>query len=221
MKAVWTTDSRDGALRGPGHRGGRGRHARVAEDAARLVEVDLRREALQSPTSRGHEGRRAAASSTPSGCPAAATGPRNGQRRRPAPAPRPTAATSTRASPRPTSCIEATYHVPVHTHAPPRDARRRRRRGRATSSRSTPPPRASSRCATGVAEALGIDRKNVRVLTEHMGGGFGSKLGALGHSAAPSRSSPAGSRRRPGAPVKLMLDRQRSTSAPATRRARS
>jgi xanthine dehydrogenase YagR molybdenum-binding subunit len=29
----------------------------------------------------------------------------------------------------------------------------------------------------GVAEALGVDRKNVRVLCEHMGGGFGSKLG--------------------------------------------
>ena len=43
----------------------------------------------------------------------------------------------------------------------------------------------------GVAEALKIDRKNVHVITEHMGGGFGSKLAPVGHAAAPSRWWPA------------------------------
>jgi xanthine dehydrogenase YagR molybdenum-binding subunit len=59
----------------------------------------------------------------------------------------------------------------------------------------------------GLAEALGIDRKNVRVLCEHMGGGFGSKLGP---SASGSAFAMVACRlaRKAGAPVKLMLDRR-------------
>ncbi len=59
----------------------------------------------------------------------------------------------------------------------------------------------------GVAEALGIDRKNVRVVTEHMGGGFGSKLGpsATGSAFAVVACKLA---KQAGAPVKLMLDRR-------------
>jgi xanthine dehydrogenase YagR molybdenum-binding subunit len=59
----------------------------------------------------------------------------------------------------------------------------------------------------GVAEALNIDRKNVRVLCEHMGGGFGSKLGP---SATGSAFAMVACRlaKRAGAPVKLMLDRK-------------
>lgn len=59
----------------------------------------------------------------------------------------------------------------------------------------------------GLAEALGVDRKNVAVITEHMGGGFGSKL-------APSASGSAFAvvacrlAKKAGAPVKLMLDRR-------------
>ncbi len=58
----------------------------------------------------------------------------------------------------------------------------------------------------GVAEALGVDRKNVRVVCEHMGGGFGSKLGP---SATGSAFSVVACRlaRMAGAPVKLFLDR--------------
>jgi len=58
----------------------------------------------------------------------------------------------------------------------------------------------------GLAEALGIDRKNVKVVTEHMGGGFGSKLGP---SATGSAFAVAACRlaKSAGAPVKLMLDR--------------
>jgi len=58
----------------------------------------------------------------------------------------------------------------------------------------------------GVAEALGIDRKNVRVICEHMGGGFGSKLGP---SATGSAFSVVACRlaKLAGAPVKLFLDR--------------
>ena len=59
----------------------------------------------------------------------------------------------------------------------------------------------------GLAEALGIDRKNVRVICDHMGGGFGSK-------ASPSASGSAFAlaacklAKKAGAPVKLMLDRK-------------
>ncbi len=59
----------------------------------------------------------------------------------------------------------------------------------------------------GLAEALGIDRKNVRVICEHMGGGFGSKASP---SASGSAFAIAACRlaKKAGAPVKLMLDRK-------------
>ena len=57
-----------------------------------------------------------------------------------------------------------------------------------------------------LAEAFGLDRKNVRVITEHMGGGFGSKLSpsAVGSAFAIIACRLA---RQAGTPVKLMLDR--------------
>jgi CO/xanthine dehydrogenase Mo-binding subunit len=57
-----------------------------------------------------------------------------------------------------------------------------------------------------LAEAFGLDRKNVRVITEHMGGGFGSKLypSAVGSAFAIIACRLA---RQAGAPVKLVLDR--------------
>ena len=59
----------------------------------------------------------------------------------------------------------------------------------------------------GVAEALGIPRTKVRVITEHMGGGFGSKLAP---SATGSQFAVVACRlaKSAGAPVKLMLDRR-------------
>ena len=53
-----------------------------------------------------------------------------------------------------------------------------------------------------IAEALDIDRKNVRVICEHMGGGFGSKLGpsATGSAFAMAACKLA---KKAGAPVKL------------------
>jgi xanthine dehydrogenase YagR molybdenum-binding subunit len=59
----------------------------------------------------------------------------------------------------------------------------------------------------GLAEALGLDRKNVRVHCEHMGGGFGSKLSP---SATGSAFAVVACRlaKKAGAPVKLMLDRK-------------
>jgi xanthine dehydrogenase YagR molybdenum-binding subunit len=58
----------------------------------------------------------------------------------------------------------------------------------------------------GLAETFGLDRRKVRVITEHMGGGFGSKLypSAVGSAFAIAACRLA---RKTGAPVKLMLDR--------------
>jgi xanthine dehydrogenase YagR molybdenum-binding subunit len=58
-----------------------------------------------------------------------------------------------------------------------------------------------------LAEAFGLDRKKVRVISEHMGGGFGSKLypSAVGSAFALVACRLA---RQAGAPVKLMLDRR-------------
>ncbi len=59
----------------------------------------------------------------------------------------------------------------------------------------------------GLAEALGLPRNKVRVIMEHMGGGFGSKSypSAIGSAFAVIACRLA---RQAGAPVKLMLDRR-------------
>ncbi len=71
---------------------------------------------------------------------------------------------------------EASYYCPVHTHAPleTHGVVAAWEGDQLTIHAST---QAIFAVREGVAEALGIDRKNVRVLCEHMGGGFGSKLG--------------------------------------------
>jgi xanthine dehydrogenase YagR molybdenum-binding subunit len=55
----------------------------------------------------------------------------------------------------------------------------------------------------GVAKALGIPQANMRVITDYMGGGFGSKLGGDVQVAICARLA-----KMAGAPVKLMLDRK-------------
>jgi xanthine dehydrogenase YagR molybdenum-binding subunit len=56
---------------------------------------------------------------------------------------------------------------------------------------------------SGVAKALGIQQSNARVITDYMGGGFGSKLGGDVWIVICARLAKAA-----GAPVKLMLDRK-------------
>jgi xanthine dehydrogenase YagR molybdenum-binding subunit len=55
----------------------------------------------------------------------------------------------------------------------------------------------------GFAEGLGIPQANVRVITEFMGGGFGSKFGPDAQGIICARLA-----KQAGAPVKLMLDRK-------------
>jgi len=101
--------------------------------------------------------------------------------------------------------VEQTYRLPVHTHSPleTHGVIARWEGDQLTVYAST---QGIFTVRDGVAEALGIDRKNVRVITEHMGGGFGSKL-------APSATGSAFAivacklAKQAGAPVKLMLNR--------------
>src|SRR5262245_35323478 len=58
-------------------------------------------------------------------------------------------------------------------------------------------------CAQGFAQALGIPQPNVRVITQYMGGGFGSKFAPDAQGIICARLAKAA-----GAPVKLMLDRK-------------
>src|SRR5260370_25542053 len=100
--------------------------------------------------------------------------------------------------------VEQTYRVPVHTHSPleTHGVIAHWEGDQLTVHAST---QGIFTVRDGVAEALGIDRKNVRVITEHMGGGFGSKL-------APSATGSAFAivacklAKQAGAPVKLMLN---------------
>jgi len=102
--------------------------------------------------------------------------------------------------------VEATYYCPVHTHSPleTHGVVASWEGDQLTVHAST---QAIFAVREGLAEALGIDRKNVRVLCEHMGGGFGSKLGpsATGSAVAVVACRLA---KMAGAPVKLMMDRK-------------
>jgi xanthine dehydrogenase YagR molybdenum-binding subunit len=102
--------------------------------------------------------------------------------------------------------IEASYYCPVHTHAPleTHGVVASWEGDQLTVHAST---QGIFAVREGLAEALKIDRKNVRVICEHMGGGFGSKLGpsASGSAFAMVACKLA---KQAGAPVKLMLDRQ-------------
>jgi xanthine dehydrogenase YagR molybdenum-binding subunit len=55
----------------------------------------------------------------------------------------------------------------------------------------------------GIADGLGIPKPNARVVTDYMGGGFGSKLGADVQLVIAAKLAKAA-----GAPVKIMLDRK-------------
>lgn len=102
--------------------------------------------------------------------------------------------------------IEGTWVVPVHTHSPleTHGVIAKWEGEQLTIYAST---QGTFTVRDGAADALKIDRKNVQVLVEHMGGGFGSKL-------APSASGSAFMvvacqlAKKAGAPVKLMLDRR-------------
>lgn len=67
---------------------------------------------------------------------------------------------------------------------------------------------------TEVAEALGLPQERVRVVTQHMGGGFGAKQIMWKHSLIAALLA-----RRAGRPVQLMLDRESENLAAGNRNA--
>ena len=89
------------------------------------------------------------------------------------------------------------------THTCARDARHACASGTATSSTAWVSTQAVHGTREDFAQALKIPQANVRVITEFMGGGFGSKFGADTQGLICARLAKAAS-----APVKLMLDRK-------------
>ena len=102
--------------------------------------------------------------------------------------------------------FEGTYVLPVHTHSPleTHGVVAKWDGEQLTIYAST---QGTFTVRDGVADALKVDRKNVQVFVEHMGGGFGSKLfpSATGSAYAVVACRLA---KQAGAPVKLMLDRR-------------
>jgi len=161
----------------PLRRAGRGRGGRrladVARDAARLVKSRTRRS--PSPTSFAPPEGGRPARVRPRQEPAGPNVARKGNVAGPPAAAGAAAETSRRASPRP-SRARGNVLLPRPHPLPARDPRRG---GVLEGDQLTVYASTQGIFAVreGLAEALGIDRKNVRVLCEHMGGGFGSKLG--------------------------------------------
>jgi xanthine dehydrogenase YagR molybdenum-binding subunit len=206
VKAVWTTESRSVRFAGQDIAAVAAVSPEVAEDAARLVEVTYDERPFVTDLERAME----------DGAPLVyeegkAPGSENTPRRGNVVGPQPPRRGGARGDvekglAEADVTVEATYSIPVHTHSPLEthgvvaswDG------DQLTLHAST---QGIFTVRDGVAEALGIDRKNVTVLTEHMGGGFGSKLAP---SASGSQFAVVACRlaKQAGAPVKLMLDRQ-------------
>ncbi len=203
VKAVWTTDSRVVRFAGQDVAAVAAVSPDVARDAARLVKVSYKerpfthelREAMKPDAPRVFNLDRMP-SGRDMGRSGNVAGPRTSRANR---------GDVEKGFAEAEVIHEGTYYCPVHTHAPleTHGVVASWEGEQLTIYAST---QAIFAVREGVAEALGIDRKNVRVICEHMGGGFGSKLGP---SATGSAFSVVACRlaRQAGAPVKLMLDR--------------
>jgi xanthine dehydrogenase YagR molybdenum-binding subunit len=101
--------------------------------------------------------------------------------------------------------IEATYELPVHTHAP-LESHGVVARWNGEQLEIWASTQGTFSVRNGAADALRMDRKNVTVHVEHMGGGFGSKLGPSANGTA-FMVVACKLARLAGAPVKMMLDR--------------
>jgi len=203
VKAVWTTDSRVVRFAGQDVAAVAAVSPDVARDAARLVKVRYKerpfthelRDAIKPGAARVYDMDR---------MPTPRELPRNGNVAGPR-ASRSNRGDVEKGFAEAEVVHEASYYCPVHTHVPleTHGVIASWEGDQLTIHSST---QAIFAVREGVAEALGIDRKNVRVLCEHMGGGFGSKLGP---SATGSAFSVVACRlaKLAGAPVKLFLDR--------------
>jgi xanthine dehydrogenase YagR molybdenum-binding subunit len=205
VKAVWTSEARAVRFAGQDVAAVAAISPEVAEDAARLVEVTYD----EAPFVTDLE--KAMADDAPSvyepdKVPAPKDVPHKGNVVGPKPPHRSNRGDVEKGFAEAAVTIQETYSVPVHTHSPleTHGVIAKWEGDHLTVWAST---QGVLTVRDGMAEALGVDRKNVTVITEHMGGGFGSKL-------APSATGTAFAvvacklAKQAGAPVKLMLDRR-------------
>ncbi|MDD1652773.1 MAG: molybdopterin-dependent oxidoreductase, partial [Methanomicrobiales archaeon] len=210
VKAVWTTDSNLVRFAGQDIAAVAAVSQEIAEDAVRLVEVQY--EATPFVT----DLEEAMTSKAPlvfaeGQVPAPANTPRKGNVIGPLPPPTlggargGTRGDIEKGFTEADAVHEATYRLAVHTHAvlETHGVVAQWEGDRLTVYTST---QGVFMVRAALAEAFGLDRKKVRVITEHMGGGFGNKLypSAVGSAFAIVACRLA---RQTGAPVKLMLDR--------------
>lgn len=210
VKAVWKTDAKLVRFAGQDIAAVAAVSQEIAEDAARLVEVRYEAAPFVTDVSEAMTSKAPLvyAEGQPPGPPNA---PRRGNVIGPLP---PTTAGGARGGTRgsiETGFVEAavvhegTYRIAVHTHAvlETHGIVSHWEGDRLTCYTST---QGVFMVRAALAEAFGLDRKKVRVISEHMGGGFGSKLypSAVGSAFAIVACRLA---RQAGAPVKLMLDR--------------
>ena len=211
VKAVWTTDARVIRFAGQDIAAVAAVSQEIAEDAARLVDVQYEETPFVTTLEE------AMAPNAPlvyAGAPAAApsNAPRQGNVTGPVvPPPLGAARGGSRGDiekgfAEADTVHEATYRLAVHTHATleTHGVVAHWEGDQLTVYAST---QGVFQVRAGLAEAFGLSRKNVRVITRHMGGGFGSKTmpSAVGSAFAIVACRLA---RQTGAPVKLMLDRR-------------
>ncbi len=205
VKAVWTADSKVVRFAGQDVAAVAAVSPEVAIDAARLVKVTYKEKPFV------HELREAMKNGAPlvfaeSEAPAGKDVPRKGNVFGPGARSRGNRGDLDKGFAGAEVVHEGTYYCPVHTHSclETHGVVASWEGDQLTVHAST---QGIFAVREGLAEALGIDRKNVRVLCEHMGGGFGSKLGpsASGSAFAMAACKMA---KKAGAPVKMMLDRK-------------
>jgi xanthine dehydrogenase YagR molybdenum-binding subunit len=210
VKAVWTTDAKLVRFAGQDIAAVAAVSQEIAEDGARLVEVEYEAAPFVTDLEKAMEPT-APLVYAEGQAPASPNAPRKGNVTGPLP---PAAVGGARGGTRgdvekgfaeADTVHEATYRVQVHTHAVLETHGivahwEGDRLMVYTSTQGVFMVRAA------LAETFGLPRNKVRVISEHMGGGFGSKLypSAVGSAFAIVACRLA---RKAGAPVKLMLDR--------------
>ena len=204
VKAVWTTDSKTVRFAGQDIAAVAAVSPELAEDAARLVEVTYEERPFVTDLEKSMEDTAPPVYEEDKG-----PGPKEAPRRGNVVGPMVSSGGSRgdleKGFAEAGVTAEATYKIPVHTHSTleTHGVVAKWDGEQLTVWAST---QGTFTVREGMAEALGIDRKNVTVITEHMGGGFGSKLApsAVGSAFAVVACKLA---KQAGAPVKLMLSR--------------
>jgi xanthine dehydrogenase YagR molybdenum-binding subunit len=205
VKAVWTTESRTVRFAGQDVAAVAATTPEIAMDAARLIEVTYNEKPFITDLEKAMEAG-APPVYSPEQVPGNSQIPRNGNILGPQTGRGLKRGDVVAGLSEADVSIEGTYRVSVHTHSSleTHGVIAQWEGDELTIYAST---QGVFTVKEGVAEALGIPRTKVRVITEHMGGGFGSKLAP---SASGSQFAVVACRlaKTAGAPVKLMLDRR-------------